>query len=97
MRVIAKRTLWEFWEQHTGAQPALEEWYLIAEKADWQNPNDITTSISDTRYLGNDRFLFKIKGNHYRLIVKVNFAYQIVYIRFVGTHAKYDKIDATTI
>ncbi|MEM6845234.1 MAG: type II toxin-antitoxin system HigB family toxin [Bacteroidota bacterium] len=97
MRVIAKRTLREFWEQHTDAQPALEEWHLIAEKADWQNPNDITNGVPNARYLGNDRFLFKIKGNHYRLIVKVNFAHQIVYIRFVETHAQYDKIDATTI
>ncbi|MEQ9442190.1 MAG: type II toxin-antitoxin system HigB family toxin [Cyclobacteriaceae bacterium] len=97
MRIIAKRTLREFWQQHADVQPALEEWHLNTEKADWRTPNDITRTVPQARSLGQDRFSFKIKGNQYRLIVKVNFAYQVVYIRFVGTHAQYDKIDANTI
>lgn len=97
MRIIAKRTLREFWQQHADVQPALEEWHLNAEKADWRTPNDVTQSVPQARSLGHDRFSFKIKGNQYRLIVKVNFAYQVVYIRFVGTHAHYDKIDANTL
>jgi len=97
MRVIAKKALREFWQQHAEVQSALEEWHLLAEKADWENPQAITQAVSNARYLGHDRFSFKIKGNQYRLVIKVNFAYKIVYIRFVGTHAEYDNINATTI
>ncbi|WKN45957.1 type II toxin-antitoxin system HigB family toxin [Tunicatimonas pelagia] len=97
MRVIAKRTLREFWEKHSDAQSALEEWYLKAERANWQNPNDIISNISNARYLGDNKFSSKIKGNQYRLIVKANFAYQVVYIRFIGTHDGYDKIDVTKL
>ena len=97
MRVIAKRTLREFWQDHTDAQPALEEWHTTAFKADWNTPADITGTIANSRYLGRNRFYFKIKGNKYRLVVEMNFSYQVVYIRFIGTHAQYDKINATTI
>ena len=97
MRVIAKRTLREYWEQHAETRLALEEWYLLAEKANWNSPSDITSQVPNSRYLGNGRFSFKIRGNNYRLIVKVIFEMQRVYIRFVGTHAEYDKIDATMI
>lgn len=97
MRVIAKRTLRGYWEQHADARLALEEWYLIAEKAEWSIPSDITAAIPNARHLGNGRFSFKIKGNHYRLIVKVIFETKRIYIRFIGTHAEYDKIDVATI
>jgi len=97
MRVIAKRTLREYWEQHADSESALQEWYLLAEKADWQSPQDITGHVPNARFLGNGRLSFKIKGNQYRLVVKVIFEKKTVYIRFIGTHAEYDKIDATTI
>lgn len=97
MRVIAKRTLREFWKKHPDAEIALEEWYTIANRAKWDYPNDITSAIANSRHLGSNRFSFKIRGNRYRLIVEVNFPYQVVYIRFVGTHAAYDKIDVKTI
>ena len=85
MRVIAKRTLREFWKTHADTESALAEWYTHASKADWNVPVDITSTVPNARYLGGNRFSFKIKGNQYRLVVEVNFAYQIVYIRFVGT------------
>ena len=97
MRIIAKRTLREYWRQHADAKLALEEWHLLAEKANWQSPQDITDAVPNARYLGNGRFSFKIKGNRYRLVVKVIFEMKRIYIRFVGTHSEYDKIDATTI
>ncbi len=97
MRVIAKRTLREFWHVHPDSQSALEEWYVTASKADWSNPNQVTDAIANSRYLRGDRFSFKIKGNHYRLLVEINFAFKIVYIRFIGTHADYDKINLSSI
>lgn len=98
MRIIAKRSLREFWQQHADAQVALEEWHLIVSKAVWDAPSDITNTFAHSRYLGNDRFYFKIKVNRYRLIIKVVFLTKTVYIRFVGTHAEYDKIiDASKI
>ena len=97
MRVIAKRTLREYWQRYPDARIALENWYLLAQKADWHSPNAITDAVPNARYLGNERFSFKIRGNKYRLIVKVIFEMKRVYIRFVGTHAEYDKIDATTL
>jgi mRNA interferase HigB len=79
------------------AKVALEEWHLITSKADWNTPMDITNAFASSRYLGNNRFSFKIKGNHYRLVVKAVFPIKTVFIRFVGTHADYDRIDAATI
>lgn len=98
MRIIAKRSLREFWQQHADAKIALEEWHLITSKALWNSPADITNTFANSRYLGNDRFYFKIKGNRYRLIVKVIFPTKTLFIRFIGTHAEYDKInDVSTI
>lgn len=97
MRVIAKKTLREFWEQHPDCEQQLKAWYQEAEAAVWKVPNDIKREYPSASFLINNRVVFNIKGNHYRLIVKINYAYQIMWIRFVGTHAAYDKIDATKI
>ena len=97
MRVIAKSTLRAFWQSYPDARVSLEEWYVLAEKADWQNPNEVTDAVSSARYLGNERFSFKIRGNRYRLVVRIIFEFRRVYIRFVGTHAEYDKIDAKNV
>ncbi len=97
MRVIAKATLREFWTAHADAEQALKAWLADAEKAEWRSPNDITESYANTSILGDSRVCFHIKGNHYRLIVKVLYQAQVVYIKFVGTHAEYDKVDAETV
>jgi len=98
MNVIALKRLREFWEIHSDSEDAIKLWYHTAKKAKWTNFNEITMQLPGTRYLGNDRVSFKIKGNNYRLIVKVEFDRQELYIRFIGTHAEYDKLtDATKI
>lgn len=97
MRVIAKRTLRDFWEKHADSEQQLKAWYNEAEEADWKSPNEIKKDYPSASILEDNRMVFNIKGNRYRLIVKINYNYGVVWIRFVGTHAEYDKIDATKI
>lgn len=97
LRVIAKKTLREFWMKHSDCEQQLKAWYREAEEAKWKGPNEIKRDYPSASFLADNRVVFNIKGNIYRLIVKINFAYGMVWIRFVGTHAQYDKIDATTI
>ena len=97
MRVIAKKTLRDFWEAHADAQAALEAWYDDAKRATWASPADIKAVYANASILPNNRVVFNIKGNTYRLVVAINYAYGIVYIRFIGHHQAYNKIDAATI
>ena len=97
MRVIAKKILRDFWEHHADAEQQLKSWYQEACKADWSSPVEIKQEYPSLSILNNNRFVFNIKGNKYRLIVKINFEYQMIYIRFIGTHAEYDKINANEI
>jgi mRNA interferase HigB len=97
LRVIAKKTLRDFWEKHKDCEQQLMAWYQEAEKANWQNPNEIKKEYPSASIIGNNRVVFNIKGNNYRLIVKLNYEYKIVWIRFIGTHAAYDKINANEI
>ncbi len=98
MRVIAKSTLRNFWSKHTDVETQLKEWYTIVSKTEFQTPNDFVSYFgASCTIVTNNRVIFNIKGNNYRLIVKVNYEYQTIYIRFVGTHAEYDKINAETI
>ncbi|MCB9361381.1 MAG: type II toxin-antitoxin system HigB family toxin [Flavobacteriales bacterium] len=99
MRVIAIKTIKTFWEK-TGcgdSEEHLKAWYLEVKKATWQNPNEIKAKYRSASVVGNNRVVFNICGNKYRLIVAINYAAQIIYIRFIGTHVEYDKIDATTV
>ena len=97
MRVISRRMLREFWEQHPDARRALETWYADVERANWQSPADIKAVYRNASFLAENRVVFNIKGNLYRIIVVVIYKKGIVYIRFVGTHAAYDRIQAETI
>ena len=97
MRVIAKKILREFWGRHSDCEQQLKAWYSEAEKGEWKNANDLKKEYPSASILGNNRVVFNIKGNRYRLIVRINFQYQMMWIRFVGTHAEYDKIDANKI
>lgn len=97
VRVIAKKILREFWERHKDVEQSLKTWYQEASKAEWSNHHAIKKEYPGASIIGNDRIVFNIKGNTYRLIVKVNFDYGIVWIRFIGTHAEYDKVNAKTI
>jgi mRNA interferase HigB len=100
VRIIAKRTLRQFWERdhrYADAQRALEDWHAQVSRADWTTPADVKAHYGDASILKGSRVVFNISGNKYRLIVKINYPYRVVYIRFVGTHAEYDKVDAETI
>lgn len=97
MRVIAKSTLREFWVKHTDCEGQLKSWYAETEKSGWMSPRDVKTEYPTASFLANNRIVFNIKGNTYRLIVRVNYDFGIVWIRFIGTHAEYDKINAETI
>ena len=97
MRVIAKKILREFWEKHNDCEQQLKAWYQEVEKAKWNNLNELKLEYPNASILENNRVCFNIKGNNYRLIVKINFPYQMVWIRFIGTHAEYDKINANQI
>jgi len=97
MRVIARSTLRAFWEQQPDAQQALEAWYHDARRSVWKSPADIKDVYRNASIVANNRVVFNIKGNQYRLVVAVNYKFGIVYIRFVGTHQQVDRIDVTTV
>lgn len=96
-RIIAKRTLREFWEKHADSEQYLKTWYETAKNSNWTSPNDVKQTYITASILKDSRIVFNIKGNAYRLIVKFNFDRQWAFIRFVGTHSEYDKINADTI
>jgi mRNA interferase HigB len=83
--------------KHPNCEQQLKAWYLEADFASWKGPKDIKREYPSASFLADNRVVFNIKGNHYRLIVRVNYAYQMVWIRFIGTHAQYDRIDADKI
>ena len=97
LRVIAKRTLREYWESNPESEQQLMVWYREALKANWNSPNEIKTKYATSSILKNSRVVFNICGNKYRLIVEINFPRKWVFIRFIGTHKEYDKIDANNI
>ena len=97
LRVIAKKVVRDFWTKHSDCEQQLKSWYREAEKSEWKNTNEIKKEYPSASIIGDNRVVFNIKGNKYRLIVKINFHYQMMWIRFVGTHKEYDKVDATKI
>jgi mRNA interferase HigB len=97
VRIISRKTLREFWEKHPDSQQALQAWYHDAKQANWKTPADIKSIYRNASIVANNRVVFNIKGNDYRLVVTIQYQHGIIYIRFVGTHAEYDKIDAATI
>ena len=100
MRVIAKRTLREFWEsdaRYADAKPPLEAWHALTVSAIWSNPADVKAQFRHASILKSGRVVFNIAGNKFRLIVRINHAYYVVYIRFIGTHRQYDQIDVEVI
>lgn len=97
MRIISRRRLVEFWEVHPDAEQPLRAWYTEAKKASWDSPAEIKAVYRSVSILSNNRVVFNIKGNTYRLIVVVEYTQGKMFIGFVGTHAEYDRIDATSI
>jgi len=97
MRVIAISTLREFWEKHPQSETPLRSWYADVIHADWRTPADIKATHRNASFVGSNRVIFNIKGNDYRLIVAVHYNRGMLYIRFVGTHAEYDAINAEKV
>jgi len=96
-RIFAKSTLRIFWESHPDSEQYLKTWFDTAMNSGWKSPNEVKQTYANASILKNGRVVFNIKGNTYRLVVKLNFEKQWIFIRFIGTHEEYDKIDANTI
>lgn len=96
-RIIAKRTIKEFWEKYPDSKDYLETWYETVKGANWQSPGEIKDFYATVSVLKNSRVVFNIKGNKYRLVAKINYKKQWLFIRFIGTHIEYDNIDSNKI
>lgn len=97
MRVIAKRPLRDFWKRYPRAKGPLEAWHQEVSRADWARPSAVKLQFRSASVLQDNRVVFNIAGNQFRLVVKINYPYRIVYIRFIGTHKDYDAVDITTV
>jgi mRNA interferase HigB len=97
VRIIARKTLIQAWTKHRDAEQPLRAWYHDAEAAQWASPADIRALYPTASIVGDERVVFNVRGNHYRLVVAINYPARIVYIKFFGTHAEYDKIDVKKV
>jgi mRNA interferase HigB len=97
MHVISRPELIKFWTKHPATETPLKLWFKKVKQAKWKNINDLKKDFPTADYVGDNRIVFDIKGNRYRIVVLIFFSGQKIFIRFVGTHAEYDKIDAETI
>lgn len=98
MQVIAKRTLRLFWERHPPAEAALRTWHSAVEKAVWESPSDVKEEFgARVDFVADNRVIFDVAGNRYRLIVHVSYRFKRVLVKFVGTHKDYDRIDPETV
>ena len=97
MRIIAKRTLREYWLKHANSRKDLEEWYTITSKANWVSPHSVKKTYPKASIVAENRVVFNISGGNFRLVVKMAYRSGICFIRFVGTHKEYDKIDVTKV
>lgn len=97
MRIIAKKTLKDYWIKHANCRKELEEWYGVTCKSNWKTPNEVRQTYPKASIVGGNRVVFNIAGGKYRLVVKFAYRTQIGFIRFIGTHSEYDIIDVETI
>lgn len=97
MRVIAERSLRDYWESHPIARQALQAWVDHVRQVQWNTPNDLARDYGHDALLPDQRVVFKIKGNQFRLVVRINYRYQLIFIRFIGTHAEYNHIDVMKV
>lgn len=97
MRIISERTIRLYYDANPNSKTALEDWVVKVKKARWRNFADIKSTFNSVDSVGNQHYVFNIKGNDYRLVVVIKFTLGFVLIRFVGTHAEYDKINCSTI
>ena len=97
VHVIKKKILVDYYNKYKETKNQLEAWYHEVKKAEWKNPQEVKEKYGSTSIIGGNRVVFNIKGNKYRLVTKINYSMKIVYIRFIGTHKEYDKINAEDI
>ena len=97
MRIFTEKALREFMGKHPDSMTALQEWVSIVKKSKWSSFADIKKTFNNVDAVGNQRYVFNIKGNNYRFVVVVKFTIGFIYVRFIGTHAEYDKIDCSII
>ena len=97
MRIVAHRTIVKYGKRHPDAKIALNSWYQTTKAAEWKSFQDIKNVFNSVDFVGNQRYVFNIKGNSYRLVGKILFVQHILYIRFIGTHTEYEKIDCSTV
>ena len=99
MRIISRRTLREFWEKpgRGDAEQPLKAWFREASRADWATPAQVKADFRSASIVGDSRVIFNVAGNKYRLVVKMNYPYRIVYVRFIGTHREYDRISVEEV
>jgi mRNA interferase HigB len=97
MRVISRKTLRQFWDKHPNARQPLQAWYADVKHANWRSPADIKAVYQTASFISNNRIVFNMKGNKYRVVVVVEYRFSIIFIRFVGTHQEYDRIHAETV
>lgn len=97
MRIIAKSTLRNFWEVHNDAEQPLKDWYFLVKQTDWESPNEVKETFGNASLIGNNRVIFNIKGNDFRLVTEIDYELKFIFILWVGTHKDYDKIDTKNI
>jgi mRNA interferase HigB len=95
--IISYKAIREFSQRHPDAEIAMEEWFDKTRRADWSSITDVRNTFGYADYVGNERVVFNIRGNTYRLVAAISYNHRTVYIKFIGTHQEYDKIDATTV
>jgi mRNA interferase HigB len=97
MNVVTKKRLEEFWALHPQAKASLSSWYKVVKAAEWNTPQDIKNQFNSADFVGDNRVIFDVGGNNYRVVVRVSYTYKQALIKFVGTHKEYDQIDPETI
>jgi mRNA interferase HigB len=98
MQVVALRTLKRFWSKHARAEPLLRDWHFVVRNAEWRTPQDVKTSFGNTvDFVADNRAIFDIGGNNYRIVAHISYKYKSVLVKFIGTHKEYDKINPETI
>ncbi|MBQ8336626.1 MAG: type II toxin-antitoxin system HigB family toxin [Bacteroidaceae bacterium] len=97
MRIFTEQALKEYAEKHPDSKTALQEWVAVVKRCEWRCFADVKATFNSVDNVGNQHYVFNIKGNNYRLVVVIKFTIRFVYVRFVGTHEEYDRIDCSTI
>lgn len=97
MNIVARRTLVEFWTLHPRAKGPLSAWYDLARAAEWRTPQEVRDDFNSVDFVGDNRVIFDIGGNNYRLVVRISYPFKQMLVKFVGTHAEYDRIDPASV